>query len=180
MTDIDALIKRLNALTDADLGIVEQAASALAEQRDVIARLKEQVAELEISAIIAAEVDRICDDERDALRARVADYEDDYNAVANEQCAQDEKHCTCVAPMRRRIKDLVEAEAARFRLATEWAETARKLRDDRDSLLRHARTMAASLEADGHCDDTRSGGCCHCEAVAAFRAWEAEHGKAKE
>ena len=46
----------------------------------------------------------------DALEERFDDYMDDYVAVINEDCAGDEKHCTCVPILRaevERLNDLV-------------------------------------------------------------------------
>jgi hypothetical protein len=132
MTDIDALIHWLNGDESVHLvaaHALPEAASALAEQREEIARLTANY-----DYIASRYQDLVIQDEEhckdcccarswkalgiteytgksipehiEALRARVADYEDDYNAVANEQCAPDEKHCTCVAPMRQVIRGL--------------------------------------------------------------------------
>jgi hypothetical protein len=42
----------------------------------------------------------------DALRQRIQAYQDDYHNVMAENCAGDEKHCTCVPPLRKRIAEL--------------------------------------------------------------------------
>lgn len=68
------------------------------------------------------------------MRERVKDYEDDYAAVVDEPCAPDEKHCTCVPILRRRIKELTAAEAKRFDLACAWRDTAEHIKAERDAL----------------------------------------------
>jgi hypothetical protein len=44
------------------------------------------------------------------LETRIADYEDDFQAVVAEECAPDEKHCSCVPHLRRRINELEDAQ----------------------------------------------------------------------
>jgi predicted nucleic acid-binding Zn-ribbon protein len=61
-----------------------------------------------MNAILTAELEQL-KTERDALKATLDDYMDDFKAVVNEQCAKNEKHCTCVPHLRQRIKE-VEAE----------------------------------------------------------------------
>jgi len=73
---------------------------------------------------------------RDMAEQRVKDYEDDAAAVLDEQCAPDEKHCTCVPHLRKRITELQAAEVERFNLACEWRDTAHKLKAERDEAQR--------------------------------------------
>jgi len=44
--------------------------------------------------------------EYDLLEERLDDYLDDYQAVMNENCANDEKHCSCVPVLRKEIDRL--------------------------------------------------------------------------
>ncbi len=45
------------------------------------------------------------------MHAQMIDYFDDYYRVVDDECAPDEKHCTCVPHLRRRIAEL-EAQLA--------------------------------------------------------------------
>jgi predicted nuclease with TOPRIM domain len=48
------------------------------------------------------------------LKGRISDFEDDFRRVVNEDCAPDEKHCSCVPHLRRENAELkAELEQAR-------------------------------------------------------------------
>lgn len=47
--------------------------------------------------------------ERDELKERLADWENDVKAAMDERCDLYEKHCTCVPALRREVKRLQEA-----------------------------------------------------------------------
>lgn len=51
-------------------------------------------------------------DEVHALRAALAERDEDYRRVVSEACAGDEKHCACVPHLRRRIRELEERVSA--------------------------------------------------------------------
>lgn len=51
-------------------------------------------------------------DEVHALRAALAERDEDYRRVVSETCAGDEKHCACVPHLRRRIRELEERVSA--------------------------------------------------------------------
>lgn len=48
--------------------------------------------------------------EIDRLRAKVEDFEEDFRNVVAENCAGDEKHCSCVPHLRRKIEELEESK----------------------------------------------------------------------
>lgn len=48
------------------------------------------------------------------LRDRLNDWQDTHTAIMKEQCAGDEKHCTCVPSLRKGLKEL-QAECAKLR-----------------------------------------------------------------
>ena len=50
--------------------------------------------------------------ERDALRERLNAYEDDFRRVLAEECAPDERHCSCVPHLRAEVEELRLALAA--------------------------------------------------------------------
>lgn len=49
------------------------------------------------------------------LKGRISDYEDDFRRVMAEECTPDEKHCSCVPHLRKRIAEL-EAENNRLNM----------------------------------------------------------------
>lgn len=102
-----------------------------------------------------------------ALRARIADYEDDHRAVVAGQCAQDERHCSCVPHLRREVERLTEnlrvarsdaatcgliADAARRGTAEAMAliinheGAIERLTEDRDALREEVEAMRAVVE----------------------------------
>lgn len=42
----------------------------------------------------------------DSVCARLVDLQDDYRATLAEDCAPDERHCSCVPHLRRRVREL--------------------------------------------------------------------------
>ena len=92
-------IKRLRTLHD----LAADVAGVVAE-RD---RYKERVEELT--------------KERDELRWRFEDLEEDFHQAIRAQCSSDEKHCSCVPHLRKRIAEL-EAQAPRWRPVSEAPE----------------------------------------------------------
>jgi hypothetical protein len=103
--------------------------------------IEEQLRELSLRIIVAASragiiymegetVERMAD-EILALRAeltvakdRSADYEADFRRVVNEECAPDEKHCSCVPHLRRQLAQRdAELEKAKD-LIDEWKASA--------------------------------------------------------
>lgn len=75
------------------------------EERDAEHRMREALAdERDRFKSMHANASR----ERDALQAKLDDIEGAYRTVIDEKCASDEKHCTCVPHLRRRIAELEE------------------------------------------------------------------------
>jgi uncharacterized protein YhaN len=118
VAELDAVIRR--QANSAKMGM--DAATAISNQQLLqAAKLRAESSpdalesERAMNAILTAELEHL-KAERDALKATLDDYMDDYKAVVNEQCAKNEKHCTCVPHLRQRIK---EVEAERDALKTE-------------------------------------------------------------
>lgn len=100
-------------------------------------------------------------DELHGLRERLADFQADYRKVMSDQCAPDERHCSCVPHLRARIaemerervnlkRDLSNAEHA----AEVWksaehsaSSTARTFSNSAEKKQREIETLTAQLDA---------------------------------
>lgn len=66
----------------------------------------------------------------DALKARVADWEEERARILAEECAPDEKHCTCVPVLRARVAEL-EAATKNTEGLSWWAAPGLPMREGR-------------------------------------------------
>lgn len=87
------------------------------------------------------------------LMQRMEDYEREFRQVLNEDCAKDEKHCTCVPHLRRRIKDLETQTDTKLRARLRGAET--NVRIMRNYVVELYSLLGSLLSADAE-DEARA------------------------
>lgn len=104
-----ALIERDRCIRRRDSATDDQAALSWAHALGIVARILD--ANTSGAAFLAEKV---------ALEERVEQYEEDFRKVLADDCAPDEKHCSCVPHLRARIAE-VEEEIAAFET---WADAA--------------------------------------------------------
>lgn len=81
-------------------------------------------------------------DELHGLRERLADFQADYHKVMSDQCAPDERHCSCVPHLRARIAELERERVDLINGADLAADRANRHRQERDA----ARVEIAHLQ----------------------------------
>ena len=136
----------------------------LTHRREVII-LRRQTERL--AAFLAA-----AEEERDRLRVRVEDFEDDFRKVTSETCAPDERHCSCVPYLRREIARLRAGGCARNQRTTQYCAEAA----DRETTIKALRAEIEEARTSRAVVDRLNA-----EAFAAIEelrlALAAEHGK---
>ena len=86
------------------------------------------------------------------MRTRLADLEDDFRRTIAENCAPDERHCSCVPHLRRALreaeKERDEAQAQRAAIMEECAQAATEIAAAANRALAEAQELRLTLAAE--------------------------------